>query len=415
MRSLKHILDIPSHTNNMAMYSQIGLLPLDLYRQILCASYAIRLYTIENNARESYHKESQNTVISYKNSIHTLPAYVKEVFSLAGTTPQSVCSVSIPPRPPWTLKSAIINLEIPKISKKDLPHIQRTTTLEYLMHTFPSALTIYTDGSKLNTDQVGGGYVIPPLHKTAYFNLNKECSIYTAELVAISLTLQHLLALTLLQIYQILLCSDSQTALRAIAFSDRYSRPEIISDIKFFIHQLLVREVDTTLQWIPSHVGIHGNDLADKAAKLGPSGAPGSIKILLAPAPSELKLKKKNSMQSILTTRLNHLATKFPNIPVFSTKKPPLSYLSSFKNSVIHRLFTDSWWVKYSHPTCLCGEDFDPQHVLLFCSHFADDCADLRNSHPNANSPSTLLLNSDAQTLSQISAATRNPRLAALL
>lgn len=89
MRSLKFILELPAHANNMATYEQAGLLPLDLYRKQLCASYAIRIHTINNNAQKAYQMELQEPVIITKqcHTTLTLPAYIRDALLVTAVNP----------------------------------------------------------------------------------------------------------------------------------------------------------------------------------------------------------------------------------------------------------------------------------------------------------------------------------------
>ena len=92
--------------------------------------------------------------------------------------------------------------------------------------------------------------------------LPDSCSVFTAELRGILLALKH--------IYQseekyFLILSDSLSALQAI--STRKITQPLLADIHDIHSKLANRGKIIVFFWVPSHMGIHGNDIVDKAAK----------------------------------------------------------------------------------------------------------------------------------------------------
>jgi len=63
--------------------------------------------------------------------------------------------------------------------------------------------------------------------------------------------------------------SDSLSALQCIQLGKSKSRPEILHQIMHYNNILRKNNTKITFIWIPSHVGILGNELADKFAKQG--------------------------------------------------------------------------------------------------------------------------------------------------
>ena len=56
------------------------------------------------------------------------------------------------------------------------------------------------------------------------------------------------------------------------------------------IHQLITRGTAVTLQWVPSHVGVRGNECADRAAKAAEGVGAVPIKLLLSFSDIKCKL-----------------------------------------------------------------------------------------------------------------------------
>lgn len=131
-------------------------------------------------------------------------------------------------------------------------------------------LVYYTDGSAIN-ERVGAAMVAwrQGLVKKAYLGTTQQCTVYSAELYGIVLALEHAREHTRTStdahITDIHIFTDNQSAIRAILQPRRPSGQYLIERIIDIYAQLAKRSV--TLHWIPSHVGVPGNELADTHAK----------------------------------------------------------------------------------------------------------------------------------------------------
>ena len=96
-----------------------------------------------------------------------------------------------------------------------------------------------------------------------------ESTVYAAELQGISLALQ------IAQGYasgdgelkDIAIYTDNQAAIWSIAKAEGRSGAYILADIAQQVLELQNKGYSVTVRWIPAHVGIPGNEAADKAAK----------------------------------------------------------------------------------------------------------------------------------------------------
>ncbi|GFT58156.1 RNase H domain-containing protein [Trichonephila clavipes] len=120
--------------------------------------------------------------------------------------------------------------------------------------------TIYTDGSK-RADYVGCGVVIEDIIHG--YRLDTSCSIFTAEAVAIYRALQ-LIDSHLPRKYCIY--TDSMSVLEALENYHDRCHP-VVFTILDITSRLYSKGFDIVFCWLPSHVGIIGNEQADSAAK----------------------------------------------------------------------------------------------------------------------------------------------------
>ena len=125
-----------------------------------------------------------------------------------------------------------------------------------------SDINIYTDGSKLEDGDVGSAYVVYNNGRTMKrkFKLNRNCSVFQAELFAINEAL--IWANKYVKREDISIYSDSQSALHAIENIGN-SHPLVTS-----IHEKLEKlNQNVRFIWVKAHIGIEGNEEADVCAK----------------------------------------------------------------------------------------------------------------------------------------------------
>ena len=203
--------------------------------------------------------------------------------------------------PPWEWTKPNTNLSLPiDVTKSETPEtVLQQLSLEVIHETFKDCIAVYTDGSLDSSEgKAGAGIFIPSENLSVIIPL-PPCSILNAELVAIERALQEikLLPSASLPESHFVIFSDSKSSLQAL---NSYKPSEYYHCCQS-IHNLL-RSIPArvTLQWIPSHVGISGNDRADDLAKQVASSGP-----VNEPAETILSLlcKVKNTTQEIWCKR----------------------------------------------------------------------------------------------------------------
>ena len=162
--------------------------------------------------------------------------------------------------PPW-----LINLEnAPCTYMTDVNKaIVSTNVTKYLFQEHitehSDSMHIYTDGSKSNTG-VGCAAVFPSTIKME--TLPKVATVFSAEIRAIIITL---IEIQRIRNRKYTIFSDSLSSLQAIVNYNHQS-PMIVK-VQNLINECTHMHKQITFCWIPSHVGIEGNERADAAAK----------------------------------------------------------------------------------------------------------------------------------------------------
>ena len=142
--------------------------------------------------------------------------------------------------------------------KSDNMHLNRIKAVEHI-RTKHGGREIYTDGSKCDS---GVGCAAITRDRMIQASLPKEASVYTAELTAL------LNALKLIEESvdtEFTIYTDSRSALQAI--NEFNPKNKTIKDIQILSHRILSNNKSIKMCWIPAHVGVKGNEEADKAAK----------------------------------------------------------------------------------------------------------------------------------------------------
>jgi ribonuclease HI len=122
------------------------------------------------------------------------------------------------------------------------------------------ACHIYTDGSK---DDNYVGCAVSCGDDVIKYKLPSQSSIFTAELLALLTALQYVNDSPL---ESFVIFVDSRSVLLATHHYDS-THPIVSKIVRWLIRLTLQQQKDVRLCWVPSHVGIDGNEAADEAAR----------------------------------------------------------------------------------------------------------------------------------------------------
>ena len=293
-------------------------------------------------------------------------------------TPTSSALIS----PPWQAVNKYV--VIPDDEHRIYTHVEFQA---YMDDNYQQFQKIYTDGSKITepNPSVASAIYIPHINRTTCWRMRNEHSILSAELFAILQALKYINNETSGSKWIIL--TDSMSALRIIAgTSDRYC--DTVNEIQ----QLILNIVSTQeiiLHWVKSHVGILGNEIADKSANAGHQN---NRTILYSLAReecySELKRKSLEFWDTYWkqTAELTSRGLFLKNVRENLQQSVPLNVKHRRAEIVIYRLrmghvgLNDYLHRFNMHASNLCQECRAPEtieHFLLYCQKYDFERANL--------------------------------------
>ena len=269
----------------LSLCADAGEPPLATRRKFLMSNYAAKILSSRNHPAhnvvfrprflELYNRRpraSKPAGVQLKSFLDECPFNVPEVFAAGASS-----------LPPWAMKRPLCDTHLHR-------HLKGSTTAEEFQQLFyefldhnAKLIPVYTDGSK--TDSACACAVVSSHHGVLKRKLSPLCGILTAELVALRTALQEIRHNDV----SFVICTDSMSALQTILrFSP--SHP-IAQEIHVALRSLHMRGVKIIFMWVPGHMGILGNEKADRAAKEALSES--ELETLLVPA-EDLKVAWKN-------------------------------------------------------------------------------------------------------------------------
>ena len=287
---------------------------------------------------------------------------------------------NIQAKPPWYSVPVEVRVTALTSNKASYPVAMLRSladeTIARARDDFPEATTVYTDGS-LNPDTglAGAGFYLPEQAAGKHSRVTDFASTLDTELAAI------LQAMTHLEHRSCIIVTDSLNAVRKI--KDQRAKHSLANLIQNHIEARHEDRVDTVVVWIPSHIGLKGNDRADSAALEG-SRLP-EIGLTIGPSLTKLKATSSRATRSLWMAALHHDTVRNPYsiswawhknvrrlLPV--PKKLPASVqvaVTRFRTG--YRRFADVPVLQ----RCPCGlKPFHVAHILASCA--ALDRTDIR-------------------------------------
>jgi ribonuclease HI len=131
------------------------------------------------------------------------------------------------------------------------------------MERYAATTLIFTDASKLPSGETAAAIFVPSTTHAHSVRVKNTVSVHSAEVAAVQLAVDWLLQQ---QAMPATIFTDSLSTISALQSPDSGTKSALLSKLLVSLDKL---DTMPTLAWIPGHVGIRGNDIADRTAKSG--------------------------------------------------------------------------------------------------------------------------------------------------
>ena len=171
--------------------------------------------------------------------------------------------------PKYATPIPTLNHKLTKYAKQSTPPlIFRALYQSVVREEYPDFTKIFTDGSKSN-DGVVAAAIQLNFPASCLASLPKEASIYSAESYAVQMAVDHILRINQINLLpspnkKYAIFTDSKSVFDSLNIANDHPT------IRYIIHKLHViraQGIQVEICWIPSHLGIEGNEKADLKAK----------------------------------------------------------------------------------------------------------------------------------------------------
>jgi len=348
--------------------------PLHLRRDKLSLQYAVKIAANPSNpAFETVFPDPQPSRTAptrqRRNTIQPFGLRIAANFSTI-IAQNHVMETKLLPFPPWLRRSPLIITDLHSGSSKAQasPHTLLAKFYE-LRAKYQDHEAVYTDGSKTGETTAAAAII---LSHSLLLRLPDGSSVFSAELHAIQLALSHI---RLYPNNKYIIFTDSLSSLQSIQSSSPNN--PLATNIQSDLHTLLV-QTTITLCWVPSHIGIPGNEQADKAAKKALTLPASNIPIISSDLHHRIKQLISDQWQQLWNqTGKNKLRNVLPTIslrpkPTLRMKRREQSVMSRLR--IGHSHITHSYLLKKEDPPkCIpCQQPLTIEHILIHCIDFND-------------------------------------------
>lgn len=167
--------------------------------------------------------------------------------------------------PPWLFPMPLIDIQLLKEKHNDTNRLENVGIQQYIDQTYYSAVQIYTDGSKdPEFGKTAVAVYIPLFNIRMSKRTSDHISVFTAEIIAICLALQWIEEI---QPTRAVICTDSLSALNSLESGTSSARQDMINQVMQSLYRTRQYGILVNFVWVPSHMGVKGNEEADNLAK----------------------------------------------------------------------------------------------------------------------------------------------------
>ena len=376
--ALRIITKTVRHTKIELLHALSGIDPLEIRRSKKKLHLYARFTLNKTNPANKIYKKT-NILDQGLNKLGKNKSLVDSTLKLIEQCEIDHSNISKYPEqfPLWILDEMQIDTTLSNIIDKKTSNtvFMKNISEQYINKNFSNYEHIYTDASK-EDEKVGIGIYIKKENTKLSLKANDHISITTAELTAIQTVLELKSKGQIQTQSKMCILTDSLGACLALKGNPfETARPDIVQKIKILYQGLRLKNIDIKIGWIPSHVNIDGNEIADSCANEGRIKRNIDIDVKLGY--SEIKsLADKNIhekiTQNVFNSHAHPLIKNYRNIAPNLKKEINLDY----DNYLLNRLRVGA--TMFNQPGNLiscrsCKCPITVHHTLIECKYFEED------------------------------------------
>ena len=244
-----------------SLYAEANEPSLEKRGFVLGFVYALRIRSIPQHPTRT-NAEKTRFERTFQNKPSIVPPFSKRITDAAaamGIDPKPPVAQVSPAVAPWEYVLIRCDFTLTMHNKKDTPpEVMRQEFLELQSH-YQDHIEFYTDGTK-SESCVGCSMIGPSVRQVK--RINPAATILTAELFGLLMAVDYILKkkLRLCVVY-----TESLISLRALT-SLELSKNPLVTELQKKIIFAFKNNIRIALCWVPSQVGILGNEEADDSA-----------------------------------------------------------------------------------------------------------------------------------------------------
>lgn len=372
-----------SGTPISAMQVECGLPPIDLQILKHSINYCNIIKYTDNHVACGVVQD--HWTVHYGNRKQNANLLCNKIVSFYNENPGIVCKTPLCPSfPPWSKKSIVTDIDLSfEINKHSAPDILYHLSLEKIA-SYSDYIKIYTDASRMSDGKIGIGFYMEEGDRHVAKRISNNCSIFAGELTAIVESLKEYKETHTngAELKPIAIFSDSLSVIKSINMQKPSSRPNLLNS---FYDTVRLISSKIHLIWVPSHIGLRGNEIADKLAQEATTRDHIDLEIGLEI--SELKCMVQKHITALWQGRWENDASQYHKIePLVNNKIKFVSKSRKIEVAMTRLKFgcccLNNYLYKIKcHPDGLCSHCRVPETIL----HFLTECPQNESSSKIAN------------------------------
>jgi len=278
---------------------------------------------------------------------------------------------------PSLFNEIIVDLSL--LKKREKGHFSESCSFQsYIENKYFGYVQVYTDASESLSSNNGVSFIVPEFNIKKCKRISDDVSVFTGEIMGIILALSWIEEVRPLRS---LICSDSSSSLYSIKNNQSNSRPDLLLEIQLILFRIQAMGLIVIFTWVPSHIGVIGNELADRYAKQASKNS--YIEILIPFSKEEIKsiIKQKvkerwqKQWEEERTGRwLYSIQRKVGVMRGTGRSRKEENIISRLRFG--HTGLNSTLFIMGRHPSrnCeFCFEEETVEHVLLLCPKYSEE------------------------------------------